>query len=169
MAWFSPHAQESLAVNASESDAMLIGRVTADVVTTIVGVAEFAAGVGIGTGGTVAACGTTLCLGAAVTVSGGSAVAAFGATTALSGAAGLGGNLAEIRGGGDSDSSNSGPSITFNQRNLQHEYYGHASDFGIFGKWNKENGRSFQQAILDHINNKDTQVFQGTYRGNISG
>jgi hypothetical protein len=62
-----------------------------------------------------------------------------------------------------------GASINFEPRNLQHEYSSHAGDFGITGNWNKQNGQAFQQAILDHINGNDTQMIQGTYRGNISG
>jgi RHS repeat-associated protein len=59
--------------------------------------------------------------------------------------------------------------INFDQKKLQHEFDNHGSDFGIEGNWNKETGNSFKQAILDHVNGKDTQAIQGTYRGTITG
>lgn len=37
------------------------------------------------------------------------------------------------------------------------------------GSWNSHNGKAFQKAILDHIQNQVTQVIHGTYRGSISG
>ena|GEM_PF-2499263 len=95
-AWMSPQAQEALSVNATESNAMLAGRITADVSSIVVGMGEVAGGIAVGTGGTVVACGTTLCIGAVATVSVGAVMAAQGSITALAGAAGLGGNLAQI-------------------------------------------------------------------------
>lgn len=168
-AWYSPHAQNVLSVNAVESDAMLAGRVAADIATIAVGVTEVAGGITIGTAGTAISCAATLCAAAVMTVGVGAVAAGAGATTALAGAAGLGGNLAQLTGNGSSSSSNSGGSIKIDPRNLQHEYSSHAADFGITGNWNKQNGRAFQQAILDHIHGKDTQIIQGTYRGNVSG
>jgi hypothetical protein len=168
-AWYSPHAQNVLSVNATESDAMLAGRVAADIATIAVGVAEVTGGIAMGTAGTAVSCAATLCTAAVVTVGAGAVAVGAGATTALAGAAGLGGNLAQLAGNSSSSSSNSSGSINIDPRNLQHEYSSHAGDFGITGNWSKKNGQSFQQAILDHINGKDTQVIQGTYRGNISG
>jgi RHS repeat-associated protein len=55
--------------------------------------------------------------------------------------------------------------ITFTQRQLQHAFR-HAGDFGITGNWNRANGQAFQNAIQSHIDNEDTEVIQGTYRGN---
>ncbi len=46
---------------------------------------------------------------------------------------------------------------------LQHEFK-HASDFGIDGNWNSENGAAFDQALQDHIANAPEQI-PGTYRG----
>lgn len=97
-AWYSSHAQNVLSVNATESDAMLAGRVLADVATIAVGVAEVAGGIAFGTGGTAIACVTTLCIRSVATVGAAVVVAGAGATTAMSGASGLGGNLARISG-----------------------------------------------------------------------
>ena len=87
-------------------------------------------------------------------------------TTALAGAAGSGSNLAQISSNSPSDS---GISIEFSSRNLQHEFANHASDFGVSGRWNNSNRNAFQQAITNHINGSNTQAFQGTYRNNITG
>jgi hypothetical protein len=97
-AWYSPHAQNVLSVNAAESDAMLAGRVAADVVNIAVGVAEVASGIALGTAGTAVSCAATLCIAAVVTVGSGAVAVGAGATTALAGAAGLGGNLAQLSG-----------------------------------------------------------------------
>jgi RHS repeat-associated protein len=93
-AWMSPDAQNKLAVNATESDAMLAGRIAADVATIVIGVTEVASGLTVATGGTAVAYGATLCLAGAATVAAGAVMTAHGATTALAGAAGLGNNLA---------------------------------------------------------------------------
>jgi RHS repeat-associated protein len=106
-AWYSPHAQNVLSANAAESDAMLAGRVVADVATIAVGVVEVAGGIAIGTGGTAVACGATLCIGAVATVGAAAVVAGAGATTALAGAAGLGGNLALLADNSSSAGANS--------------------------------------------------------------
>jgi RHS repeat-associated protein len=97
-AWYSSHAQNILSVNAADSDAMLAGRVAADIATIVVGVAEVAAGITTATGGTVVACVGTACVGAVATVGAGAAVTAYGAVTTMSGAAGLGGNIALLSG-----------------------------------------------------------------------
>ena len=101
-AWYSPHAQNALSVNMAESDAMLAGRVAADVATIVVGVTEVAGGVTMGTAGTAVSCAATLCTAAVVTVGAGAVAVGAGATTALAGAAGLGGNLALLSGAGSS-------------------------------------------------------------------
>jgi len=114
LAWMSPQAQDALSVKSSESTASLAGRVTGDIVSTGIGVSEVVAGVGIGTGGTFVACGTTMCIGAVATVGGGAAAATLGATTALAGSAGLGNNLARLTGKGDPGSNS--PSNEWNSK-----------------------------------------------------
>jgi RHS repeat-associated protein len=167
-AWYSPHAQEALAVNKSESDAMLAGRVEADLATIAVGVVEFAGGVTIATGGTVAGCAATLCVASPAAIGVGAGVAAVGASTATAGAVGLGGNLALITGNNSSGGAGgSGININFDPRKLQHEFK-HAGDFGITGKWNKQNASAYQQALENHVTGKNTQTITGTYRGTIS-
>jgi hypothetical protein len=158
-----------LSVKVDETDAELAGRVAADVATIILGVAGVAGGITLGTAGTAVSCVATLCTASVVTVGAGAVAVGAGATTALAGAAGLGGNLAQLTNNGSPGSSDSGGCINFDQRTLQHEYSNHSADFGVTGTWNKQNGRAFQQAILEHIHGKDTQVIPGTYRGNISG
>lgn len=167
-AWYSPHSQEALAVNQSESDAMLAGRVAADLATIAVGVVEFAGGVTIATGGTVAGCAATLCVASPAAIGVGAGVAAVGASTATAGAVGLGGNLALITGNNSSGGAGgSGININFDPRKLQHEFK-HAGDFGITGKWNKQNASAYQQALENHVTGKNTQTITGTYRGTIS-
>ncbi len=100
-AWYSPQAQEALAVSASESDAMLVGRIAADVATIVVGVSEFSGGLTIASGGVIAGCAATLCIASPVAAAVGAGVAAVGVSTATAGAVGLGGNLALINGKGE--------------------------------------------------------------------
>jgi len=57
----------------------------------------------------------------------------------------------------------------YSQRKLQHEFHGHAEDFGIPGTWNKNNGIAFQEALEAHKLAPNTQPILGTYRGTISG
>jgi hypothetical protein len=61
------------------------------------------------------------------------------------------------------------PSTTlkFSPEKIQHEFK-HAKDFGIEGNWNKQNGATFEQVLLNHIKKKNVQSISGTYRGNIS-
>jgi hypothetical protein len=92
----SPGAAQLLAPSASESDAMLAGRVVGDVLTVAVGVAEVAGGIGIAGGGAVVGCGTTLCLASAPAIAAGVSVVGYGVGTSLSGAAGLGDNLGRL-------------------------------------------------------------------------
>jgi RHS repeat-associated protein len=87
-AWYSPHAQNVLSVNVTESDAMLAGRVAADIANIAIGVGEVAGGIAMGTAGTAVSCAATLCTAAVVTVGAGAVAVGAGATTALAGAAG---------------------------------------------------------------------------------
>jgi RHS repeat-associated protein len=96
--WYYSPAQEALAVNQNETDVMLAGRVAADVVAIGMGVVEFAGGLTIAAGGTVAGCATTLCAASPAAVVAGAGVAGVGAATATAGAVGLGGNLALLSG-----------------------------------------------------------------------
>jgi hypothetical protein len=68
---------------------------------------------------------------------------------------------------GDSAES-AGDLVKFETGQLQHEY-SHASDFGVYGNWNKQTGEALKQAILNLINGKNTLSFQGTFRGTIQG
>ncbi len=95
---FIPQVQEALAVNSSESQATIAGRVVGDVVNIAIGVAEVGEGITIGTGGTVASCLGTACVAAVVTVGAGVAVSANGATVVLNAAASLGNNLSLMSG-----------------------------------------------------------------------
>jgi hypothetical protein len=95
---FIPQVQESLKVQPSESDAMMIGRVGGDIAGIVAGVAGFAGGLATTTGGTILSCVGTACVGAVVTVGAGTAAMAAGAVIALNGAANLGGNLAMMKG-----------------------------------------------------------------------
>jgi hypothetical protein len=97
-AWYSPQAQNVLSVSGAESDAMLVGRIAADIATIIVGVGEVTGGIAIGTGGTAVSCGATLCIGAVATVGTAAVVTSAGVTTVASGAVGLGNNLSLITG-----------------------------------------------------------------------
>jgi RHS repeat-associated protein len=120
-AWYSPHAQNVLLVNVTESDAMLAGRVAADVATIVVGGIEVAGGIALGTAGTAVSCVATLCTAALATVGGGAVVAGAGATTALAGAAGLGGNLALLTG---NNSPNSDSNSFLDDWNAKQPYEG---------------------------------------------
>ena len=95
-AYTAPSVADSLSASSTESDAMLIGRVVADVVTVGIGVTEISAGVGITGGGAIAACVGTACVGAVATTVAGAAVAGYGAVTVYEGAAGLGDNLGRL-------------------------------------------------------------------------
>ena len=93
---FIPQVQEALAVNPAESDAVLAGRIVGDVVSIGIGVVEFAAGLGVATGGTVASCAGTACVASVATVGVGVAVMAAGGAVAINGGVNLGQNLALI-------------------------------------------------------------------------
>ena len=51
--------------------------------------------------------------------------------------------------------------------NLQHEFSGHAPDFGVNGQWNTANADLFRQAVQDHIAHAPVQIV-GTFRGTVS-
>lgn len=55
----------------------------------------------------------------------------------------------------------------FGSRSLQHEFSGHAPDFGVTGNWNSVNADLFKQAIQTHIVSASLSL-QGTFRGTIS-
>jgi hypothetical protein len=131
-AWYSPHAQNALAVNVAESDAMLAGRVSADVVNIVVGVAEVAGGITMGTAGTAVSCAATLCTTAVVTVGAGAVAVGAGATTALAGAAGLGGNLAQLTGRTGNQPNSDNPSDLFAANNIptQPHFWDRFNDYG---------------------------------------
>jgi hypothetical protein len=54
----------------------------------------------------------------------------------------------------------------FDSRKLQHEFSGHAADFGIFGNWNTANAVLLRQAIQNHIANAPLPI-QETFRGTL--
>jgi hypothetical protein len=99
--WFHPQAQRDLSVKASESDAQIIGRVAADVVSMVVGVAAIDAGTGLGTGGVVACATGVGCLAGAGAIAAAVPVIAEGAGVATNGAIGMGENLALLAKRGD--------------------------------------------------------------------
>ncbi len=114
--WYSPQAQNVLSVSGAESDAMLVGRIAADVATIIIGVGEVAGGITIGTGGTAVSCGVTLCVGAVATVGTAVVVTSAGVTTAASGAVNLGNNLSLITSDDSSGSELSSPEDLWNDK-----------------------------------------------------
>lgn len=92
----SPNYAQSLAPSSSESTAMTVGRVVADIATIAVGVSEITAGGTIAGGGAVVGCGATLCLAAAPAIAVGAAIVSAGAMTTASGSIALGENLGKI-------------------------------------------------------------------------
>ncbi|MFB7817191.1 colicin D domain-containing protein [Paenibacillus chitinolyticus] len=55
-----------------------------------------------------------------------------------------------------------GSQITFPQGKLQHEFK-HSGDFGITGTWNKANGKAYENAIRQHIDDSDI-LWRTTFR-----
>lgn len=55
-------------------------------------------------------------------------------------------------------------SLRFAARQVQKKWK-HAKDFGIKGNFNRANQQAFQNSLRQHVNNKGTQIIQGTYRG----
>ena len=115
-AWYSPQAQNVLSASGVESDAMLVGRIAADVATIIVGVGEVVGGITIGTGGTAVSCGVTLCIGAVATVGTAAVVTSAGVITTASGAVGLGNNLSLITSDDNSGSELGSPEDLWNNK-----------------------------------------------------
>ncbi len=54
--------------------------------------------------------------------------------------------------------------IQFDRRRIQHEFK-HASDFGIQGNWNTQNGIAFENALRRHVQDANVAQIPGTYRG----
>ncbi len=54
--------------------------------------------------------------------------------------------------------------VGFGTRQLQSKFK-HASDFGVPGNYNPQNGQLFQDALETHIQGANTQRIAGTYRG----
>ncbi|MEM9604304.1 MAG: colicin D domain-containing protein [Pseudomonadota bacterium] len=54
--------------------------------------------------------------------------------------------------------------INFSTRQIQSKFK-HAEEFGVTGPYNKKNAERFKEAIKKHVNDKDTAVIPGTYRG----
>ena len=104
-----------LAVNKTESDAMVVGRIAADIVSFVIAVAEVEAGIGIAGGGSVVGCGTTLCLASPAAATAGAAVALQGVGTGVNAAISLGQNVSMLA-DGDSTSNDTSPiNLTFVQ------------------------------------------------------
>jgi RHS repeat-associated protein len=89
----APTVAQSLAPSSSESNAMLAGRIVADLATLAVGITEIIGGGTIAGGGAVVGCGATLCLASAPAIAAGAAVISAGVMTTASGSVGLGENL----------------------------------------------------------------------------
>jgi len=92
----APTVAQSLAPSSSESNAMLAGRIVADLATLAVGITEIIGGGTIAGGGAAVGCGTTLCLASGPAVAAGVSVSAYGISTTLSGGTALGENLGRM-------------------------------------------------------------------------
>jgi len=122
---FMPQVQDALAVNSAESDAMLMDRVAADAGSIILGIAEASAGLGMGAGGAMVSCGTTLCAGAVATTAASAAVVAAGVVTAGNASASLGSNLALLAGSGST------PKGFADSSQLTDHFTKHRAEFGF--------------------------------------
>jgi RHS repeat-associated protein len=102
---YTPQLQSFYGASESESDVMLIGRLTSDVAQVIVGVMAIDTGSGgILTG--AAACGTGVgCPGGVVVIAGGAVIVGVGAVAVVQGAAGIGSNVALMTGKNNSGNS----------------------------------------------------------------
>ena len=171
--WFIPQAQEDLAPSHSESTAMLVGRVVADVAGVVGGVNAIISGGGMMASGG-AAC--VLTLGAACAIVpealvAGAVVATAGASMVVGSVTGAVDNgvalferLSETNSGGSNNRK-----VNYNERKIQHIYGKHGEDFGFSENWNKRNGKAFFDFIESFINDPDIVKIQGTYRGTYSG
>jgi hypothetical protein len=54
--------------------------------------------------------------------------------------------------------------ITFATRQLQRKFK-HAADFGVTGKYSRQQATRFKQAMRAHVEDATTLVIPGTYRG----
>lgn len=121
--------------------------------------------------------------GAALALAGGGVAGSAGAislSTVAAGTATIGAGIALAAaadgmptGGGGSGGSSGGSSgsapdparsMNVETSQLQHAFK-HAKDFGITGNWNRAAGEAFRRAIQNHVSNAQTQIIQGTYRG----
>ena len=92
----TPQLQEFYGPDDNETDAVLIGRMTADILEMVGGVAAIGSGLGVGGGG-VLACGTGVgCLATPETIVAGIAIIGVGSKAVAEGALGLGQNLAYL-------------------------------------------------------------------------
>jgi RHS repeat-associated protein len=55
--------------------------------------------------------------------------------------------------------------VDISPRNLQKIFDKHGSDFGLTGNWNPSRAADVANAINTHVNNPETQVISGSYRG----
>jgi Colicin D len=56
--------------------------------------------------------------------------------------------------------------ITFAARQLQRKFK-HGADFGVMGKYSREQATMFERAMRAHVENETTLVIPGTYRGEL--
>lgn len=119
LAWFSPQAQKDLAIQPSESDAMLAGGLTTDVAAMVAGagaITEGASGAGVG----VAACATGAgCIVSGVVVASGGALILMGAGGGLRAAEGAATALAQFASRGSNGSSMTDSQIRDSIRSFQ--------------------------------------------------
>jgi len=54
--------------------------------------------------------------------------------------------------------------ITFSARQLQRKFK-HAADFGVMGKYSRQQATMFERAIRTHVEDETTLMIPGTYRG----
>jgi colicin D len=54
--------------------------------------------------------------------------------------------------------------ITFDARQLQGKFK-HAADFGVMGKYSREQAAHFERALRAHVEDETTLMIPGTYRG----
>ena len=54
--------------------------------------------------------------------------------------------------------------ITFASRQLQKKF-AHAADFGVTGKYSRQQAAMFERAMCAHVEDETTLMIPGTYRG----
>ncbi|MEK6896771.1 MAG: RHS repeat-associated core domain-containing protein [Nanoarchaeota archaeon] len=91
----------------------------------------------------------------------------------VAGKMGKGGKVAsEIKGASSgirtardvSEGATSADKIIFSEQQVQKKFK-HAKNFGVEGNYNNENAIKFKNALIGHINSKDTSQITGTFRG----